>query len=318
MNIPGIHHITAIAENSQQNLDFYTQALGLRLVKLTVNFDVPDTYHFYFGDEIGHPGTILTFFLWPGTRRGKPGTGQATRIAFSIPPESAGYWTERLNQFGVTIDGTSQRFDEEIISFLDPDGVQLELVAGEEMNQASPWLEGPVPPESAIQSFHGVTLMEEGFESTAELLTGTFGFQLVAEAEKRARFKAPSDQPGRFIDLVSLPSAPAGITGTGTVHHIAWRTESDERQSAWREQLVSLGYDVTPVLDRQYFHSIYFREPGGVLFEIATDPPGFTTDESADCLGSSMKLPPWLEPRRLQIERELPALRLPNVCSELV
>jgi glyoxalase family protein len=318
MNISGIHHVTAIASDSQRNLDFYTQVLGLRLVKLTVNFDVPDTYHFYFGDEIGHPGTLLTFFLWPGTRQGRHGTSQATRTAFSIPPESTGYWIERLNQSGVTVESTSERFNEEVISFTDPDGLQLELVAGEESNQASPWLEGPVPPELAIRSFFGVTLMEEGFEATAELLSGPFGFQLAGEAEKRARFKAPSDQPGRFIDLVSLPNAPAGTMGTGTVHHVAWRTESDERQLAWREQLVNLGYDVTPVLDRQYFHSIYFREPGGVLFEIATDPPGFTTDESVDCLGSSMKLPPWLEPRRMQIERELPVIQLPNTCPERV
>ncbi len=315
--IPGIHHVTAIASDPQRTLNFYTQMLGLRLVKLTVNFDDPETYHFYFGDARGHPGTILTFFPWPGVRPGRHGTGQADRLAFSIPSGSTGYWLERLENHGVTESKTFQRFDEEGLGFEDPDGLQLELI---EDTMPEPgvmaWEETSVPVEMALRGFHGITLLEEGFEATAELLRDTFGFRQTQEAENRARFEAPSTQPGRRIDLITLPAAPIGRMGAGIVHHVAWRAADDAQQLAWREELVNAGLDVTPVLDRQYFHSIYFREPGTVLFEIATDPSGFATDEEVGCLGTSLKLPPWLEPQRPEIRQRLPGLHLPVACPE--
>ncbi len=310
--------MTAIASDPQRCLDFYTQVLGLRLVKLTVNFDDPETYHFYFGDGIGHPGTILTFFPWPGVRSGLHGPGQADRMAFSIPSRSMGYWLERLKNHGLTDTKSFQRFDEEGLGFEDPDGLQLELVGDEAMPEPGvmAWEEGPVPVERALRGFHGIALLEEGFEATAELLRDTFGFLQTQEAENRARFEAPSTQPGQRIDLVSLPDAPVGRMGAGIVHHVAWRAADDAEQLTWRDKLVSQGLDVTPVLDRQYFHSIYFREPGSVLFEIATDPPGFATDEGVECLGTSLKLPPWLESQRTGISQSLPALHLPVVCPE--
>jgi glyoxalase family protein len=316
--INGIHHVTAIASNPQRNLDFYTQVLGLRLVKLTVNFDAPDTYHFYLADGSGSPGTILTFFPWPDARRGTHGTGQATMLAFSTPAGALGYWHDRLKSQGLTVSTPFRRFDEEGFAFQDPDGLQLELVAGYPGSdpEVEVWQAGPVPAEMALRGFHGITLLEEGFEATAELLTGVFNFYQTHEARNRVRFEAPSGQPGRKIDLISLPSAPAGRMGAGTVHHVAWRAADDAQQLSWRDTLIEKGLNVTQVLDRQYFHSIYFREPGGVLFEIATDPPGFTTDESIDCLGTSLKLPPWLEARRLEIARLLPDLLLPVGCPE--
>ena len=283
MKIPGIHHITAIASDPQGNLDFYTQTLGLRLVKLTVNFDDPGTYHLYFGDKAGTPGSILTFFPWPGAARGRHGNGQATVISFAVP--SLEGWSARLPDARLI-----QRFGGEVLSFTDPDGLELELVP------------------SGGSGFAGVTLSERGYEATAKLLLETFGYTLTATEGNRYRYTSTA---GNFVDLLCQPDARRGAMGAGTVHHVAFRAESDEIQKQWREDLVSLGFNVTPVLDRQYFHSIYFNEPGGVLFEIATDPPGFATDETPDKLGTHLKLPPWLEGSRPQIEATLPALRLP-------
>ncbi|MGE5223492.1 MAG: ring-cleaving dioxygenase [Omnitrophica WOR_2 bacterium] len=314
--ISGIHHITAIASDPQRNLDFYTRILGLRLVKLTVNFDAPDTYHFYFGDEAGRPGTLLTFFPWPGARRGLHGSGQVDWISFSIPDEAEAYWVDRLTQHGLAVSPTEERFGEMVIPFADPDGLQLELVASNETPPAMGWEAGPVPPDLAVIGIHGITMLEEGFEQSAGLLRDTFGFSQSTQSEKRIRFEAPSGEPGRRVDILTSPDIPDGRMGAGIVHHVAWRTPNDEDQLAWREQLVEQGLDVTPVLDRQYFHSIYFREPGGVLFEIATDPPGFTLDEKIDCLGTSLKLPHWLEPKRDELVPLLPELKLPLGCPE--
>ncbi len=316
--ITGIHHITAIASDPQHNLDFYTQVLGLRLVKLTVNFDAPETYHFYFGNATGQPGSILTFFPWPESRQSKQGARQASHVAFSIPLYSVDYWVNRLNEQGVNASPVLERFSEQVIQFTDPDGLQLELVTSPFTGETPAWEASPVPAQYGLRGFHGVTLMEEDFEPTARLLTEIFGFQQTQEAENHARFEAPSAEPGHTIDLVSLPAAPIGRMGHGAVHHVAWRAADDAAQLAWRERLVAAGLDVTPVLDRQYFHSIYFREPGGVLFEIATDPPGFAIDESQGCLGTNLKLPSWLEPHRQEIEQSLPALRLPQPCNEMV
>lgn len=316
-HIPGIHHVTAIAGDPQRNLDFYTGVLGLRMVKLTVNFDDPGTYHFYFGDEAGHPGTILTFFAWPGARRGRRGNGQAAAFAFSVPEGTMAYWRDRLREVSGLASASMSRFGQEIITFQDPDGMPVELVA-EGAASGSPWEAGPVPPANAIRGFHGVTLWEAESAPTARLLTETMGFRLVGSEGDRTRYAADGDNHGRIVDLVNPPNDPAGQMGAGVIHHIAWRTPDDAQQLAWRASLAQVGASVTPVIDRQYFRSIYFREPGGVLFEIATDPPGFTRDEPLDRLGTSLKLPPQYEPSRAEIERSLPPIRLTRPASAKV
>jgi len=309
--IEGIHHVTAIAGDPQHNVDFYTGVLGLRLVKLTVNFDDPGTYHLYFGDEAGRPGTILTFFPWPGAPRGRRGVGQATGVAFSVPAGALAYWSERLDRHGVAREEPRDRFGQAVLPFLDPDGLSLELVAHEAAAQA-PRNGGPVPPEVAIRGFFGVTLAEEGYERTAAMLTRTLGFRLVGEEGSRFRFATGAGACGGVVDLACLPDAAPGHTAVGCVHHVAWRAATPEAQAARRGQLIQAGLNVTPAIDRKYFRSIYFREPGGVLFEIATDPPGFAVDEPADELGSHLMLPAWLEPARARVERALPPLRLPQ------
>ena len=303
--ITGIHHVTAIARDPQANLDFYTGVLGLRLVKKTVNFDDPGTYHFYYGNEEGRPGTILTFFPWPLARLGTHGAGQATVTSFSVPEGSLGWWQLRLERFGVRSEPPRQRFDEEVLTLLDPDGLKVELVAHVN-DDREPWLAGPIPPEQAIRGFDAVTLAEWNLDVTAGVLTGVMGLREAGEHGDRFRFEAGSGGPGTRVDLVVRPDAPRGHVAAGTVHHVAWRTPDDEQQKAWFETLVERGLHPSPILDRQYFHSVYFREPGGVLFEIATDPPGFTLDEAVDALGSSLRLPPWLEPERPHIESILP------------
>jgi glyoxalase family protein len=290
-DILGIHHVTAITSDPQSNVDFYTGVLGLRLVKLTVNFDDPRSYHLYYGDELGHPGTIMTFFAWPGVPKGRQGTGQVTVTSFSVPQASLDYWIERLSQRGVSSTGPTSRFDETILSLQDPDGLALELVAHSQAQQRPAWKEGPVPAEQAIRGIHTVTLSEDGYERTAKLLTDTLG---------------------AYVDVRCAPELRRGHVAGGTVHHVAWRTPTDERQQAWRGVLVGLDLNVTPVLDRKYFHSIYFREPGGILFEIATDPPGFTVDEPVEQLGTRLELPAWLEPNRVELEQVLPALHVPS------
>ena len=311
--IVGLHHVTAIASEPQRNLDFYVGLLGLRFVKRTVNFDDPATYHFYFGDQRGMPGTILTFFPWPGVRRGIRGTGQIEATAFAISPDSIGYWLERLKRQHVAAERTSARFGEEVIRFVDPDGLLLELIASNSLTPVEQWPDSPIPPEHALHGFHGVSAALEGYEKTARLLTDTFGYRLVEESGNRFRFGSPDDSaPGRIVDLLCLPDSGVGRVAAGSVHHIAFRARDEQDQLQWREELVDLGYNVTPVIDRIYFHSIYFREPGGVLFEIATEPPGFTFDETTEELGTGLRLPPWLESARSQIEKILPAIQMPH------
>jgi len=310
--IPGIHHVTAIASDPQRNLDFYAHVLGLRLVKLTVNFDDPGAYHFYFGDEVGRPGTLLTFFPWPGAQQGRWGNGQVAATSFSIPQEGVRYWKERLEKHGVSVSEPVTRFDEQALVLLDPDGLQLELVAHANARAHNAWETGPILPEYAIRGFHSVTLWETEAERTAALLTETLGLRFVGQAGDRSRFAAATNGPGGLVDVLHRPNGEPGRGGAGSVHHVAWRTPDDEQQLAWQREINALGLRVTPVLGRQYFHSIYFREPGGVLFEIATDPPGFTLDETVERLGTQLKLPPWLEPQRSQIEHRLPRLRLPQ------
>lgn len=301
--IEGIHHVTAIAGDPQRNLDFYTQFLGLRLVKKTVNFDDPGSYHFYFGDERGSPGSILTFFPWPGARRGRHGNGQVTTTSFAVPKNSLSYWRDRANEFLVSTFEASSRFDEEVLALRDPDGLQLELIASIDADG------------HAIRQIHSATLQEEGYELTARLLADTMGFRLAQQQGNRYRYVAGEGGPGAIVDVICSPDAQRGYGGAGTVHHIAWRTPDDEQQKKWREKLAALDYNVSPVMDRNYFRSIYYREPGGILFEIATDPPGFLIDEPLESLGASLKLPPFYEPMRREIEKALPPVTLLQPAS---
>ena len=311
--IPGVHHVTAIASDPQRNLDFYVALLGLRFVKRTVNFDDPGSYHFYFGDNRGTPGTIITFFPWPGARRGIRGTGQVEATAFAIAPDSIDFWLERLKQNHVTAEKTSTRFGEEVIRLIHPDGLLIELIASSAHGSFEPWADSPVPAEHMLRGFHSVSAALEGYERTTRLLTESFGYRLIDESGNRFRFASADDSAsGRIIDLLCQPDTARGRVAAGSVHHIAFRAKDDAEQLQWREHLVNLGYNVTPVMDRDYFHSIYFREPGGVLFEIATDPPGFTLDEKLEELGTHLRLPPWLEPARPQIEEILPRIQVPT------
>jgi len=305
----GIHHITAVATDPQRNLDFYTQVLGLRLVKRTVNFDDPGTYHLYFGDRTGRPGTIITFFPWPGTRRGTRGTGQVVATSFAVRVQSIGYWNDRLKKEGVIAVEKFRRFDEEGVRFVDPDGLLLELIASAHLDDVDLNFAGAAPDEFAIRAFHAPTLDVQKAKSTERLLT-IFGFDLIAKEGSRRRFASNQGSTSARVDIIERPNGQFGNIAAGTVHHIAFRAANEEEQLHWREQITDLGLHVTPVIDRQYFHSIYFREPNGILFEIATDGPGFAIDEAVEQLGRNLKLPKLLEPERKSIEQVLPPIEL--------
>ncbi|VFJ14388.1 ring-cleaving dioxygenase [Candidatus Nitrosocosmicus franklandus] len=337
--ILGIHHITAIAGNPQKNIDFYTGFLGLRLVKLTVNFDDPTTYHFYYGDNIGRPGTILTFFPWYTMPKGFRGTGQVITTSFSIPEHAIEYWLNRLKSHEISYAGPIKRFDdgednEQVITLYDPDGMEIELVAHKiaEERKEYVWRKGPVPEEYATRGFYSATLSLEGYERTADLLTENMGFSNTKKEGNRFRFEIKdkekmidnfySNKEKRkldllnspsSVDLICLPDTRRGYMGLGSVHHIAWRTPNDESQLDLRKRIVNTGLNATPVIDRRYFHSVYFREPGGILFEIATDPPGFLVDQNEDELGQKLLLPQWLEPDRKYLEQVLPKINIPSL-----
>ena len=328
----GIHHVTAITSNPQKNIDFYTGDLGLRLVKLTVNQDDPTAYHLYFGDELGRPGTILTFFHWPNIPRGRPGTSQVIATSFLIPENSINHWIDRFKSRHIEYNGPYKRFnDEQVITFHDPDGLELELVAhtSAEDRNVNVWKEGPIPVDDAIRGFYSLTLSEEGYERTASILTDELGFIPTLQDGSRFRYEIPStassstnldkEQGGvggvggaKVVDVLCLPYTQQGIIGIGSVHHVAFRTPTDEQQLVLRRNIVKARLNATPVIDRFYFHSVYFREPGGVLFEIATNPPGFTVDEKLDALGTRLVLPPWLESMRSDLERILPPVIYPK------
>ncbi|MGH2406221.1 MAG: ring-cleaving dioxygenase [bacterium] len=319
-HLAGIHHVTAVASDPQGNVDFYVGVLGLRLIKRTVNFDDPGTYHLYYGDGAGSPGTIMTFFPWPGAPRGKVGAGQVGVTSFSIPKGAVSYWQDRLAQRGVEVEDPAPRFGEQAIAFADPDGLPLELIAAVHDPRAG-WLHGPVPAGNAIRGFHGVTLLERGEDRCAptQSLLASMDFRLLHQDGDRYRYTADGSDgtpsTAGLVDVLCRPGLPLGQIAAGTVHHVAWRTPDDAQQLAWRQRIRELGIGVTEVRDRQYFRSIYFREPGGVLFEIATDLPGFTTDEPLDRLGTDLKLPPWLESRRAALERALPPIRIPEAVK---
>jgi glyoxalase family protein len=302
----GIHHITAIGGPAQETLDFYTAGLGLRLVKTTVNFDDPSTYHLYFGDATGQPGTILTFFPWVRAVLGRLGAGMVHASAFAVPMSSIAYWMDRLWTSGAQeVEGPTRRFGESVIRFRDPHGLPLEIVGTTDARARDRWTGSPVPAAHAIRGFHGATLALDAISPTAGVLTDLLGLEANGEEGGRQRYQ--SGASGQVIDLVTSNQAPR--MGQGTVHHIAFRAVDEDEQAVWREELQKRGFRVTDVRDRQYFKSIYFREPGGVLFEIATDVPGFLRDESEAELGTTLTLPPWLEDQRETIERKLPPMR---------
>ncbi len=309
--VGGIHHVTAIAGNAQRNVDFYTGFLRLRLVKKTVNFDDPHTYHLYYGDELGRPGTILTFFPWDGARRGQRGVGQAATVSFSVPEGSLGFWLGRLSARNLRFE-RAERFGDAVLTFEDPDGLSLELVAHAGAGALPTWAEGSVEAEHAVRGFHSVTLWEDESEETAALLTGRLGYRKLGEEDNVERFAHGGGGPGALIDIRRAEGFWPGVLGAGTVHHVAFRAEDDGVQLALREQLFQDGLSPTPIVDRQYFRSVYLREPGGVLFEVATDPPGFTVDETPEALGRALKLPPQYERVRSELETTLPLLHLPT------
>ena len=312
MKLHGIHHITAIASDPQRNLDFYSGILGLRLVKRTVNFDDPNTYHFYFGDRIGNPGTILTFFPWPNARRGRIGTGQVVATSYAVAPGATEYWALRLREHNVAVENSGQRFGQPFIQFRDPDGLALELIESDCARHDDRWTENPIPAEHALQQFQPPSLASDDREATAQLLTTVFGFTVTGNEEGRTRLSLSQECTDKQIDLVDVPGKTPGLVAAGTVHHIAFRAADQDEQEKWRSRLYEAGLHVTPIIDRQYFHSVYFREPGGILFEIATDGPGFATDEPADQLGENLKLPPQYESYRKAIAESLPVISLPH------
>jgi glyoxalase family protein len=302
--ITGLHHVTALASDARQNVDFYAGILGLRMVKKTVNFDAPDVYHLYYGDETGAPGTIMTFFPFPGISKGRHGKGQMTVTSFSIPTRSLNYWMARLDRFGISYTEPQERFGSEVfIYFEDNDGLGLELVANDH-DERKGFTYGQIPSDMAIKGFYGITLTVEGYERTAGLLTGLMNHRHIADGSNRFRF-APEGQINNYVDVVCAPTAMRGLGGNGTVHHVAFATANDASQLEIREKLMKNGFNVSPVMDRQYFHSIYFREPGGILFEVATSDIGFTSDEPKESLGQALKLPSWEEKNRSQIENML-------------
>jgi glyoxalase family protein len=310
--IDGIHHVTAIASEPQPNLDFYVRFLGFRLVKRTVNFDDPGTYHFYYGDETGAPGTLLTFFPWPGARAGRRGTGQVTTTAFAVPFGALDFWKQRTQRFGVACTEEPERFGQAVLRMEDGDGLAIELIASSAPDAGGRPDGADIPAEVEIQRIHSATLCEANGSRTAELLTATMGFRETGREGDRIRFEAGAGGPAAIVDLLVDASGPRALGGAGVVHHIAFRTPDSAHQERWQEILLGQDYNVTPVMDRTYFQSIYYREPGGILFEIATDIPGFLIDEGIDELGGSLKLPAEYERMRGQIEAALPVITVPT------
>ena len=311
--ITGLHHVTAVARDPQRNVDFYRNVLGQRLVKRTVNFDAPDTYHFYFADETGTPGSVLTFFAWPNMRRGVPGNRETNSLAYNAPSGSLPFWQEQLRKNGADVGELETRFGQNVLPFKDPDGMRLEFVEVASPPTIQHWAEGPISQAYALRGFYGVTLWLDDVAPTAELLTQHMGYQAAGQEENRYRFIGDTKALGHVVDIVHRPGKSQAGFGAGSVHHIAFRVPDDHTQLQYQAALGTAGFRVTEVMDRNYFHSIYFREHGGVLFEIATDTPGFLIDEPRASLGESLKLPEWFEPNRAQIEASLQPIGLKAV-----
>ena len=306
--ILGIHHITAIAGQAQRNYDFYTKVLGLRLVKKTVNFDDPGTYHFYYGNEKGSPGTILTFFPWTYVKRGMTGTGMATEIGYSVPAGSLEFWKNRFTEKNIQHDQPAERFGEKYLAFEDPDGLKLNLVVPSNDDLRNPWVSEGVDASVATKGFHSIVLTLKNVKPTAEVLTEIFGYRLLKQEGNIYRFITDAIDNASIVDIIEDPTGKPGIVAGGTNHHVAFRVKNEEILMAFREKIESRGHHITPKIDRNYFFSLYFREPGGVLFEIATDNPGFDIDEPVNELGSNLKLPSQYEVHRNEIEQVLPVL----------
>ncbi len=306
--ILGLHHITAIAGNAKQNLNFYTKVLGQRFVKKTVNFDDPGTYHFYFGDEKGTPGSILTFFPWEGVRRGVNGAGMATGIGYSVPEGSLEFWKDRFERFNVKQEEIAERFGEKLLHFQDPDGLKIHFIEAENEDKRKPWETDEIKIENATKGFHSVTLTLNKVEPTTQILTDILGYKLLKQEGNRYRFITDAIENASIVDIIEAPGLGAGINSAGTNHHVAFRVKDDKILMDYREKILSKGLNITPKIDRDYFFSLYFREPGGVLFELATENPGFDKDEPLNELGTHLKLPRQYESARSQIEKVLPAL----------
>lgn len=306
--ILGLHHITAIAGDAKRNLDFYTRVLGLRLIKKTVNFDDPGTYHFYFGNEEGTPGTILTFFPWGDIVPGRRGARMATEIGYSVPEGSLDFWRKRFDEYHVTYNKPAEKFGEPYLTFLDPDGLKLELIIPKNQDTRKPWETAEVPAGVATRGFHSITLTLNDIKPTAAILTEVFGYQLVEQQVNRYRYSTSVIGQAAIVDLVEVPGERPGHVAGGTIHHVAFRVKNNEVLMQYRQKVARRGLNITEQIDRNYFYSLYFREPGGVLFEIATDNPGFTADEELQELGKNLKLPAQYERRRTEIEKVLPKL----------
>jgi len=306
--ILGLHHITAIAGNAKVNYDFYTRVLGLRLIKKTVNFDDPKTYHLYYGDEGGSPGTILTFFPWDGIAAGRRGARQATEIGYSVPEGSLDFWQERLEKNNVIYNKQADKFGEKYLTFLDPDGLKFELTVTKNKDNRVPFVTSEISAEHAILGFNQVTITSNKIEKTAEILTDIFGYKLQEKQVNRSRFVTDTVEVANIVDLVEAPGEMAGHVAGGSVHHVAFRVKDEKSLMYFRDKIVAKGLNITEKIDRNYFYSLYFREPGGVLFELATDNPGFTVDEPLNELGTNLKLPVQYEQNRAELESILPKL----------
>jgi glyoxalase family protein len=314
--LKGIHHVTAIASDPQKNVDFYAGALGLRLVKKTVNFDDPGSYHLYYGDRTGSPGSIVTFFSWPSAAPGRLGSGEPSAFGLAVPPGSIDWWRQHLEAAGFHPTDAGHRLGQPVLAVLDPDSLTVELIeqASSPASKTLFWAEGPIPEAYAVTGLHSITLSHGGKAAETSSLFENLTFASVGAdaATSRKRYSVGAEPGQDFVDVVSAPSPRHGQMGAGTIHHVAFRTDDDGSQLDWQQALIKLGLNVSPVMDRNYFHSIYFREPGGVLFEIATDPPGFAIDEPETNLGESLKLPAWYESMRSSLEARLPKLAVPK------
>jgi glyoxalase family protein len=311
-SLKGIHHVTAMAGDPQANADFYCGILGLRLVKLTVNFDDPNTYHLYYGDAVGSPGTILTFFPLGQNARATIGTGEVTTISFAVPKGALPFWQEHLGKHSIAVSAPAERWNFTRMEFQDPDGIKLELVEDPTPRPFSFWKDGGIPESFAIRGVFGVTMSVASGADSIRFLTDRLGAKPHATLERSGLFVIGESERAGFVEIVALGHRQRGQMGPGAVHHVAWRVANEDEQLAWRSKLVESGVGVTPVRDRKYFRSVYFREPGEVLFEIATDPPGFTADEPRELLGSKLQLPEWLECERRFLQKILPPLKVPT------
>jgi glyoxalase family protein len=315
-SVHGLHHVTCIASDAQKNLDFYAGLLGMRLVKKSVNQDDPGTYHLFYADAEGRPGTDLTFFPWQHMQPGRRGIGLSTEVQLAVVPDSLTYWEKRLQNYSVKLGNIETRFGEKTLSFQDDDGLELALVETTDPREFTPWEKSDVPADKQIMGLHGARMKQQALEPSADFLTNIIGFKYQGHENGWHRYTVSGGGSGKFIDIQELPNLGRGQWGTGSIHHLAWRVSDSEHEMQVRELIQKAGRRPTEQIDRFWFKSVYFTEPGGVVFELATDGPGFAVDEEADKLGEKLVLPPWLEPQRIQIEASLPNIQLKVESNE--